>query len=141
MFPHDDSQKRSADEAIAWARDALLALGARPDDAMRRRPSEPAKESANAAGAIPAGATQSASAADVDRSVNASIGDIVGQATAAHGAKTGGHARAVSSTDSALPTWWEGREIKTLIVPMPEEGFAPDVSENSFPTARNGEAP
>lgn len=122
LFPHDRSQERSAHEAIASVRSKLIARRALGGSSRPATMGTPGGTSAHDFSEIAPDATESPSSATA--------------ANTRGGVKeAGGMLQATTSSvfdegEATVPVWWEGGEVRTVVIPTPENVFVPDASES-----------
>lgn len=137
LFPHDEDQRRFAEEAMVWAREKLPLLGGRENIRPRSETKEKLGRSVSGDNAclpnapawgVAAGAAINSDSGGLEKRRKKAYGR---QSLGVQGTGEGGEKNSPPGTIEALPTWWEGSDIKTLVLPLPEEGFQPEVLRKS----------
>lgn len=124
LFPHSRSQEISAQEAIASVRSKLVA---RALDSSSR-PATTEKQSASPAQDSPEIAPDAAEPRSLPKVVNTRGGVKETSRTLQAAASS-----FVGEGEATVPVWWEGDEVRTVVVPTPEGAFVPDDSEREPP--------
>lgn len=122
LFPHDRSQERSAQEALAWVRSNLIARRTFGGASQRATTGKPGGTSAHDFSEIAPDATES----HFSTTAANSRGGVK---------ETGGMLQATASSvfdegEATVPVWWEGGEVRTVVIPTPESVFVPDATES-----------